>query len=351
MPPLIGGKTWEKNYFYNYLFFCLPATSIAVAHIAVSRVCLEVVPSRYTGTFIGVFGAAVCLGKIAFAGLFDVLLHGDLFMFFSCTGVLFAVILGSCYLLLYPTVSDRKKDSNNGSPEEKALVWTEEGDIKNILCSRSFHMTFWSTTAFSSIGFTLMNNITSITNSVGVTDTFEVVTAMSISIMVTGALYGKIYDKMASNMSGFLLLFTTYFSLVVGLLLGMFTLNRTTSYIFTVLSGFAMGPSFSLPVAMFVTEFGRPTYSFVSGCLSATVALCQVILQLVMGYLYDLKNAGPEDAPRNSFCYGPDCFFSPFVVLLSLTSCVIFVQFVNLCSESEGREEQHTEGGAVKPGT
>lgn len=99
--------------------------------MAVSRAALELLPTRYTGTFVGVFGAAVCFGKIFYAFLFEVLLHRDLFVFFSCVAVLFAVLPGLCYLLLYQAVSDQKKRSQMVCPEETSLIG--QGDVLSVL--------------------------------------------------------------------------------------------------------------------------------------------------------------------------------------------------------------------------
>lgn len=312
--------------------FFFSATGGGVAYSVVTRVCLEIIPERHTGKFIGAFGSAICFGKIFFAALFELFFHEDMAGFFLCLAIMFAVSLGLCYLVLYPVAKSLPCGTLSVSGDEETAVQP----FGNVIRSPFFQMTFWTSVVVASAGYTVLNNITSITDSIGKTDSFTIVTTMSICIMATRLVYGLIFDKVPTQACGFWLLYSTYILFGAGLLLGMFYLSPITIYLHTVLAGFGVGPVLFLPLAMLVVEFGRPSYTFISGATWAGVAVFELSLQVMTGFLYD--SISLEVGRTDNYCQGPECFFWTFAVLLLVTAVSFVVQVFNFVTYSRHKE-------------
>lgn len=297
----------------------------------VTRVCLQLVPENYTATYLGVFGAMICFGKIFLAGLFSSFFPEDLKRFFVCFGIISAVVLSLCFILIYPTAraiheyvsisdSERKQDGDQNMAPGSSRS-------EDMFMSRFFHMMFWTSAVFSSAGYTVLNNITTVTDSLEMTDAFQIVTVMSISIMATRLVYGMIFDKMRTLSSGFGLLFSIYLTFLTGLVLGLFILDTKSIYFLTLLFGFSIGPGFSLPHGILVIHYGQSMYSLISSCLFFVVAVCELLLQMLTGYLYDLKSS--QQGRTDNSCSGAGCFYWSFVTLLTVTVVCGIIQVIN----------------------
>ncbi|XP_064609282.1 uncharacterized protein LOC135473361 [Liolophura sinensis] len=334
---------WHRTVFHYwpslvYLIQLGMSTGGGVAYMVVTRVCLEVIPERHTGKFIGAFGSAICFGKIFFAALFEVFFHGDMAGFFLCLSIMFAVLLGLCYLALYPVTINLPQGTFNFSGH-KDITITSSG---NVIRSPFFHMTFWTSIAVASAGYTVLNNITSITDSIGNSDSFSIVTTMSVCIMVTRLTYGFVFDKVPTQACGFWLLYSAYFIFGAGLLLGMFYLTPATVYLHTVLAGFGVGPALFLPLAMLVEEFGRQSYTFISGAVWAGVAVLELSMQIMTGFFYD--NISLDVGRTDNYCQGPKCFFFTFAVLLAIIVFSFVIQVINFVMYTRARARERRVG-------
>lgn len=373
---------------YTLEFSCdfpLSAVSNAVTLTMVRNVVVGILPKKFIGTIIGLFGSALCLGKVALSGLLEWIYHHDLAKFFFTISVVSGVILTSLYPLLYPTARELerqrrgesqekrllgkdsqenfqpdgesqnnsqqdgesqnnsqqdgdsqenshpdKEDQENkqqegGSQEKNCLLEHNKEDtpLGDILKCRYFHMTFWSSTVFASAAYTVLNNITSITNSIGMKDSFNIVTTMSVCIMVTRLVYGMLFDKVASRTLAFWLLFSMYFSFALGLMLGLWFLNLTTVYAIGVLCGIGIGPSSGLPVSILVLQYGRSRLNPMYVAFYFTMAAGQLVMQIMMGYLYD------TNVTNGTTCQGTHCFYWSFLSLLCLTGLISVLQLTN----------------------
>lgn len=317
------------------------------------NVLVRILPKRFVGTTIGLFGAALCLGKIVYCGLLEWICNNNLATFFFVISTLFGVFLTLYYPLLYPAArqvenqdtkerngEDSQESPTEGCPEtesldesyqdtesqtKRRLIQNSEQNIpfKDMFISRFFQMTFWSTVVFSSSVYTVLYNITSITNSIGIDESFSIVSTMSLCIMTTRVVYGILFDKGGSQAFAFWLLFSIYFSFVFGLTLGLWYLNTTTVYIIAVLCGIALGPANGLPASMLVSKYGRSNLNVVFVALYFTIATSQLVLQVMTGYIYD------SHVKIGNTCRGTDCFYWFFFSLLCLTILILILQCLN----------------------
>lgn len=309
-----------------------PATVNCNAYIAVTRVFVEVLPEKHTGKLVALYMAMCCCGKVFYAGLMELFFWKNLPGFFISSAMASTLTYVPCFLLQYPFSVERTQEQETNT---KRSDGSEKADIesastssaRDILRSPFFHVTFWTSTLFYGCGMTCTTNITTIAQSAGVTDPLQTVFVLTVVIFSVRVSFGTIFDRFASIWCGFALLLVAYLSFVAAMTISILYLSPPSMFVTTILIGVGMAPGLITPVSVLLFRFGRSHYSAVAGCFYTVSATYQVLLQLLMGILYDAEI--PDSDVTGKSCLGTVCFYWCFRLLLGVTISVIVVQTLN----------------------
>lgn len=301
--------------------------------IAIFRVNVDLYQKKHSGKIIGLLLASNCLGKIFFAGIMDLFFSNNLSGFFLALSLASAIVFGVCYLLLHWKLIQRKKQAENevflngklaacnGQGKEPEMT------LYDLLRSGYCHMTFWPSVVFYACTFSTMNSITAIAASADMGHPLVSVYLISVVIVLTRLSFGFVFDFFSSELCGFLLLFVGYLTFAAGMLMGMVWFNAYSIYLLISCVGVGQGVGMGVYVSLFVVLYGRSNVGVLSGMFFTAVAALQQIIQLLIGYFYDVNidNPGSSDL----FCLGKDCFFWSFFFLLILTLLITPLQTLN----------------------
>lgn len=291
-------------------------------------------PKKHTGKLVGLYLALCCSGKIYFAGKMELFFTDNLAGFFLSTAVVSVVTYGICFTLLCE-VSTIKSGYSALESETPILENEEEGkdiSLRNMLKSPFFHATFWPSGVFYGWGYTCVNNLTSFAHTSGVSDPLITVFLLSVVIVVIRVTYGAIFDKFSSLPCGFAMLLISYAASIAVAIIGMFYLDKNFMFLLTIFIGIGMAPGLTIPVSMLLLRFGRLHYSAITGCFYSVSGICQIFLQIMVGFFYDREVE--KQALSDWKCVGRNCFFWAFAILLCSSVVIFLSQIINSLSFS-----------------
>lgn len=276
--------------------------------------------------------AATCGGKIYFGAIMELVVHDDLVTFFLSVAVVSLVLYSTCLAFLYPLATDQDlRDKLEAEDEESgAANNSPTGSSKDMLRSPFFHIMFWCSAINYGGGYTYLNNITSIAQSVGVTNPIVTVFVMSCVITIVRLAFGIIYDRYQSIVCGFTLLYISYCAFIVGLVICLFFLDRPLLLATTVLLGTGMAPGMSMSLIILFTRFGRRHYSAISAAFLGVTGASQILLQVSFGFFYDSEIRRRGETGK--VCYGKECFFWSSFIMLIITITVCVLQMINFAT-------------------
>ncbi|XP_064615452.1 uncharacterized protein LOC135479514 [Liolophura sinensis] len=313
-----------------------------IASLAIIRFNIQLFPRAHTGKLIAVIWSMYCLAKIFFAGSMNFFFRDNFPAFFLTIAIASTVLFVPCFLLLHKFITISKEqsilewarnDSKTGyqAMDKKESVPKEQVEHftspRTVLRSRYFHFMFWSSVAFYSCALSCMNNITIMAHSAKVANPLTTVYLLSVSILIPRFSFGFIFDKFRFELCGFLLLAICYFSLAAAVGIGMVWFTVHSVYLMTVFIGIAVGPSSTIAIAMLVFRFGRSHISVLSSSFYFCLAMSQLLLQLLIGFIYDNKAFSRKRT--NDSCEGKSCFFWSFFTMLVIIVICIAIQVVN----------------------
>lgn len=291
---------------------------------------MESLPKEHTGKLVAVYLGSCCVGKIYYGAWVEFYFRKDLCGFFLSVCIASGMTYCPCVFFLHHMV-------NNEARQGHILPETEESDdldkartaasVQGMLKSPFFHILFFTGAVFSGSGFTCLNNITTIAQSADMPNPLHTVFVMSFVIFLTRIFFGLFLDAFRSPWSGLFLLEVSYLTFGASMAICLFYLSSSTMFFIASLSAIGIGSGVPTPTAILLDRFGRVHYSVITSGMYTVASVCQIALQLTIGYFYDLQ-AVKQDATGNR-CYGRDCFYWSVISVLIITSVVAILQVFN----------------------